>query len=334
MDDEERRGVDHFERVIQFHDEYERIQNTSEFLEHRLGKDVDPLLKNSYLLIYAPKQEREGFFFGIGTSLLKPKYFKQALSSNRETERKTSYSPFIVFMASIHQAMKRYASLREMVAPQLRRQEELFAGVPIQFSKQRNFSTSRFGGDLVTAPTHVLERIGSALETRNGVELRRVMSAIGSLFFHETLHRLTDEEGLNTDAYEEITLLGEFLYDPKENTERNKVFNKYTEMAFGLEQNGEKVEGLNEYQRFWKRLAIPILLKELVERGEILPPENPTEFKTAALELPHHYTRLSEEERMKVLAKYAVMQRSQLYRAGKDAIEKMSLRYETNAQER
>lgn len=327
MDDKEISGENQFEKAIQFHDNYTRIKSPREFLENRLGKDVDPVLKNSYLLLFTPTAKDNDLFFGIGivSSTFDYKILKEVMSIDDDCETETGYSPLIVFVASIHKAIKKYLSLSTLLSQKLQNQEAHFPGIPVRFQRQRNFSTSRFGGDLINAPIESLKRTSKAIKNKNSNQLQETMSAVASLFFHEKLHHLTDEEKLNTDAIEEITQLGEFLYDPEHNTERNKVFNQSTEFAFNERQMREEEKWSDNYHGPWKRTIIPILIKELINRGIIQLPKDQLEFKQIAHKFPELYAAIPEEDRTKILAKYAIFNKRELSKTGNDIIEELNL---------
>ena len=154
--------------------------------------------------------------------------------------------------------------------------------------------------------------IANALLSNDEGLLKSTLASIEAQFFHELLHQLSNEDNLDTHTIEEMTLLGEFLYDPANNKERNAVFAQMND--FILDEEGTKTAGKwsESYDRPWQKVGVVILLSELIDQG-LIPEVNSNNLQRILHELPEHYAQISEEQRMAILKKYVVLNKTDLY---------------------
>lgn len=169
---------------------------------------------------------------------------------------------------------------------------------------QQNFTT--IGGEIGLGTPH-LSQLADALKSKDQAKLTRAEISIESQTLHEVIHGLSEE--LGTDTLEEMTQLGEFLYDPANNPERMAVFSYFHKKM--LSENPHH-PGIEAYLDSWKNVGSVILVHELIQAGKIQSDEL-KDLPSLFLRLPNLYGTFSMEERMNILNKYLTIPVNELY---------------------
>lgn len=221
-------------------------------------------------------------------------------------------NPINILLESISVSKERYNSICAKLNIKLPDEELL----RIKIVSQKNFSTSMFGGDAVEIGIIYIEKLIQAILEKNEEIILDTKTQIESQYFHELIHHICDEEFLDNDTIEELTLLGEFLYNPKHNKTRNyELFNAFSEQLFN-EQNLKKNKKWSIYHEAYKTVTSKILLKELMERGLITPPITDKVAQSILSNIDEAFSELSDEDRDDILIKYLPMKKDELLKFG------------------
>lgn len=178
-----------------------------------------------------------------------------------------------------------------------------------------------FGGDRVEIGGHFIHEIARCLVENDNNGLNDVQAGIESQFFHEQLHHIQREDDLNLQTSEELTLLGEFLYNPRSNKIRNKsVFQKMGDnILSGI--NGDN------YDIAYGNVTSRILLYELVKREIIKPPTTKEQAASVFSNLSLYYGKFSQKERDAILMKYLRMKTPEHYKLCEQYKKELNLPY-------
>lgn len=229
--------------------------------------------------------------------------------------KETGIDPLLVATDAFQTVVSGYTKLRRELGGHCKEKEDSRKGFPFRITKQHNFSVPLFGGggELVGFGQDYLYSIAKALVSKDESLLKRTLTSMEAQFFHELLHQLSSEDNLDTHTVEEMALLGEFLYDPAGNLERNAVFLQMND--FILDEEGTKAAGKwsEEYDKPWKKVGVVILLSELIGQG-LISGVNPDNLRTVLQKLPEYYAQVSKEQRMAILKKYITLNKTDLYK--------------------
>ncbi len=199
----------------------------------------------------------------------------------------------------------------------------------LRITSGQNMSTPFGGGAVLDIGDQEILSLLAAVESGDEDRYADVRAGIASQFFHEQLHYISSEI-LETETVEELTMIGELLYDPANNATRNDiVFGAYGNRSFYEERlrTSSDKNTWNVYDQGWKGVGIPILIHELVSIGKINHDDIQNNFREIAESLPNYFADVPENQRMAIVAKYATVTRGELYNLGKDFTVKYQLNF-------
>lgn len=191
---------------------------------------------------------------------------------------------------------------------------ELGNKFPLRFTDIQNFRVGKGGWVVDVGVKHVYDLVKSTYEGTS----RKTCVDIQSQYFHELIHRV--QLDLFESAGETIPQLGEFLYDPKNNENRNQLFRSATKEVIEGKLEGKRpmVGGLG-YNSSWA-VDLRLLLWEYKQlKPRFFVPSLREDQIKLILDLPSLYARVSQEQKNAILAKYITKH--------EDEVAKISMEY-------
>lgn len=187
-----------------------------------------------------------------------------------------------------------------------------------------NLATSSLGGDTIEVGATLIHDLLAAVMEENSFAYQSARASLESQYFHEFVHHLNDEDKLNNETIEEVTMLAEFLYDPLNNTKRNQeIFRQYGEDIHDEKRVRKERKWLEAYHTPYKKIVSRILLYELVLKGKIKSPIPIESQKIILANIDEYYAPISEEERDAILEKYLPIKKDDLYILGEQINKKL-----------
>lgn len=229
--------------------------------------------------------------------------------------------PIKIFLDTLTISKKRYNTICEKLNIEVPEEELL----RIKLSSQKAFTTPIGGADQIGMGIQHIEILLKAILEKDEEKISDTKALIESQYFHEFIHQICDEDFLDNDTIEELTLLGEFLYNPKDNKMRNhEVFNALSEQIFN-EENLKENNKWGVYHKAYKTVTSKILLNELMERGYITPPISEQTIQSILSNIDKPFSEMTENERDEILIKYLPMKKDELIKLGISVSEKFGL---------
>lgn len=297
-----RRRLTRYQRLV----DEERTQFLmTQFIERKKDGGLRTITNNRFRILL--KDAESPYFFGY-----EPEEKTLTDEILAQCVQETGIDPMKVATDSFRVVVEKFTQLKSELARSLKNPAETKKGFPFAITPQHNFSASFFGGDQVKFGEKYLYEIAKSVLSKDEASLKRILISVESQFFHELLHHLTDEDYLDTGGREEMPLLGEFLYNPGENSERNEVFRGNNKAILNEEDAKASGKWFEIYDRPWQKIDVVILLHELIELGVISSEEK--NWEKILQELPQYYSQVPEEQRMAILKKYVVLPKADLYK--------------------
>jgi hypothetical protein len=284
----------------------DRIKFLKVQFQKRADEKLPYYVNNHYLLLVKDASSLHFFGFDPEVGTLQDDILVRC-------RQETGISPLMVATQVFETVVIKCAELRNQLEPHLVAKGETRRGFPFRITKQKNFSVPSFGGggETVGFGEDYLYAIARALIDKNESALQAVLASMAAQFFHEQLHQLCGEDSLDTGVQEEMSLMGEFLYDPEHDVERNAVFKQMNGFALNEAAAQQSGQWSESYDRPWQKVGLVILIHELISLG--LVPHDDKITEEVIPQLPMYYAQLSEEQRMNILKKYLVLKKTDLY---------------------
>jgi len=185
---------------------------------------------------------------------------------------------------------------------------------PIELNRMRNFG-SKGVAYIFEAGTMFVHKLVESAETESFLA---ACLDVQSQWFHELIHRIRINYKDADDRSEVVPLLGEFLYDPKNNTENEWV----KELPYG------SIEcGIGDYTGNWIT-ASKLLLWELKQLNPDLKTPDSLEGQMELIAgLQNLYVDVLQEQRDNILAKYLPMEIRAIEQAASDYAKELNLKF-------
>lgn len=164
---------------------------------------------------------------------------------------KLGVHPLEVVTHAFQIVIEKYWALKADLTDYCKEKGDSKIGFPFRITKQHNFSVTSLGGggETVSFGRDYIYSIVRALLSGDEELFKQAMACLESQFFHELLHQLSNEDNLDNKTTEEMTLLGEFLYDPENNQQRNAIFAQMSNFALNEADAVKAGKWLEAYDR-------------------------------------------------------------------------------------
>jgi|GEM_PF-5631071 len=284
--------------------------------KHLYGPDAKPHWSRDsghFFCVEEKENGEKGLSFDIYA--ISPNAIDESLLKKFKEE--TGLDPLLFIAQHLHRPAQKYEALLQKngLSDQIKYR--------IRIQNQKNLST--FGSWMVDVGGLYINDILSAVLEKDYAKYQNASTSLESQYFHELIHIFNDKEEIDNGTSEELTMLAEFLYDPENNTERNKqIFSVFAEHIFDEERVRAEGKWYEAYDTPYQKVTSRILLWELVQKGKIKAPLTPEAQQKILLNINLFYSTMPENERDEILQRYVTQKRDDLYALGEEIDKKLS----------
>lgn len=209
--------------------------------------------------------------------------------------------PLKILIHSCRNAVEMYKKMLDLLPEEIKNKAEIGNIYKIELTNDiKNFGVPFHGNaDYVQIADEKIDSIKLAIADKDEARIHSLILDYGSQFIHELVHIGTNEDHLNTDCAEEISLLAELMFNPSESNPRAQLIAQLMQQVATKERVGQ-----DNYTQAAGKL-IDILKNELPAIVNNKPEELADDLLLAL-------KAIDEKQRLSIAAKYISKNTEQL----------------------